>query len=156
MKRYLLSYLVTYFVSLAVTAGVFFIGLANWFFGPSPIWFDTLSAVVLLLIFLAAGWLLGHRAKRKGGTTPRQGFLLLAGLMVILAVLGILELNPVYLLSAPGMVIGNAVEVLFDLKYRWGYQTHLRIVWPLVSIMGAVVQAALFHLGWKTGQRDRK
>ena len=153
MKRYVVSFLTTYIVALAVTAGIFFIGLVNWFFGPSPVWFDTLSAVVLLLIFLAAGWLWGRRAKRKGGTTPWQGFLLLVGIMVILAVLGILELNPVYLLSAPGMVIGNAVEVLFDLKYRWGYQTHLHIVWPLVSIMGAVIQAALFHLGWNIGKK---
>ena len=154
MKRYLLSFLIAYIVALAVTAGLIFIGLLNWFFGPSPVWFDILSAALLLLIFPIAGWLCGYRAERKGNTAPRQGVLVLLVFMAILAVLGFQEESPLYLLATPGMVIGNAVEVLFDLKYRWGYQTHLRVVWPLVSILGAVVQAVLFHLGWKIGRKE--
>ena len=153
VKRYVSSFLVTYILALGVTAGIFFIGLATWFFGPSPLWFDTLSALLLLLTFLAAGWSWGHRAKKKGGATPRHGLFLLIGIMLVLAIPGILELSPLYLLAAPGMVVGNAVEVLFELKYRWGYQAHLHFVWPLVNLLGAVLQAVLFHLGWKLGRK---
>lgn len=154
MKRYVLSFLAAYAAALAVTAGLMAVSLANWFFGPSPLWFDLLSAILVLLTFLAAGELAGRRAKRKDASTPKRGLFLLTDTMVILALLGNLELEPLHLLSAPGMVTGNALVVLLDLKYRWGYQTHLHWVWPLTSMLSAAVQAILFHLGWKWGQTD--
>lgn len=153
MKRYVLSFLAACAAALAVTAGLMAVSLANWFFGPSPLWFDFLSAILVLLTFLAAGELAGRRAKKKAALTPRRGLIVLIDVMVVLALLGNLELEPLNLLSAPGMVTGNALVALLDLQYRWGYQVYLRWVWPMVSILGAVVQAFLFHLGWTWGRQ---
>ena len=155
MKRYLLSFFAAYALACGASFAMLLAGLVNWFFGPTPVGFDILSALTVLMVFCGVGIFSGWRAKKKGAATPRWGALFC---VAALAVLGFLESIGVEemlsLVGMSGVTVGNAVVSAFDLTYRWGYQTYQKMVWPAVGTLSAAAQGVIFHLGWTLGRKE--
>ena len=123
MKEYLLSYLGAFAVSVALALGMMLLGLAGWFFGRTPLWFDLLCAVLTLLPFWVIGVLMGRWAKRKGRSGSGRGVAILIALMAAAGlVMWRLDGSWLYVLGWPGMIAGHLPVELFHLKYYlWQY-----------------------------------
>ncbi len=149
MRRYLLGFLWTYLFSLAVTAGLVFFAFFHWFMQASPLWFDVLTLVLLLLPFLAGGQLTG----RKPGNPPLRSPAKVLTLLLVLTV-GVSALDCFSSLDFSGMLgltalpclgTGNVVVILFPI---------LAPAEKLINCLGGAIPALLFHLGWHWGQEN--
>lgn len=141
MRRYLLSYLAAYLASLAAFGGMLLIGIANWLFTDSPLWFDVLCVVVVCLPVLALGEVFGRRPKAKLVQKPVRGLLILLAVMAAMGVAGGL-VESLQLISWPGLLLGNAIQTLLGGSGYWD---------GAFILLGNLLLPALFHLGWYWG-----
>lgn len=144
MKRYLLSYLAAYVASLAAFGVIMVIAISNWFFTDSPLWFDVLGVIVTALPALALGEVLGRRFKAKQAGRPLRGLLILLAIMAILAFKTELH-EYLYIASWPGLLIGNALQTVFDVSNHWD---------GAFVLLGNLLLPLLFHLGWRWGTAE--
>ena len=139
MKRYLLSYLAAYVASLAAFGVIMVIAISNWFFTDSPLWFDVLGVIVTALREV-----LGRRFKAKQAGRPLRGLLILLAIMAILAFTTELH-EYLYIASWPGLLIGNALQTVFDVSNHWD---------GAFVLLGNLLLPLLFHLGWRWGTAE--
>ena len=144
MKRYLLSYLAAYVASLAAFGVIMVIAISNWFFTDSPLWFDVLGVIVTALPALALGEVLGRRFNAKQAGRPLRGLLILLAIMAILAFTTELHAY-LYIASWPGLLIGNALQTVFDVSNHWD---------GAFVLLGNLLLPLLFHLGWRWGTAE--
>ena len=141
MKRYLLSFIGAYLVSVLVFAGLLFVALSQWMFSETPLWFDVLCVLAVILPILALGQVAG---RRPGKCPPQKPWIGLAVLLVIFCVLAFISSisEPFRMLSFPGLLIGEGVGELLHMR---GYWDGAR---PLV---GNLLVPMVYHLGWCWG-----
>jgi len=141
VRRYLLSYLAAYVASLAAFGGMLLIGIANWLFTDSPLWFDVLCVVVVCLPMLALGEVLGRRPKAKLVQKPIRGLLILLAVMAAMGIASAL-VESLQIFSWPGLLLGNAIQTLLRRGNYWD---------GAFILLGNLLLPALFHLGWYWG-----
>lgn len=145
MRRYLLSYLAAYLASLAAFGGMLLIGIANWLFTDSPLWFDVLCVVVVCLPVLALGEVFGRRPKAKLVQKPVRGLVILLAVMAAMGIAsGLVE--SFQLISWPGLLLGNAIQTLLGGSGYWD---------GAFILLGNLLLPALFHLGWYWGSTSQ-
>lgn len=142
MRRYLLSYLAAYLVSLAVFGGMLLIAIGNWLFSDSPLWFDVLCVFAVCLPVLALGEVFGRRPKAKLVQRPIFGLLILLIIMTVMGVVSGLA-EGLQLLSWPGLLLGNAIQTAFGGSGYWD---------GAFILLGNLLLPLLFHLGWHWGR----
>ena len=144
MKRYLLSFLGTYLVSLLAFGAMLLIALSQWMFSETPLWFDILCVLAVTLPILALGQVSG---RHPGKCPPQKPWIGLAVLLVIFCGLAFVSTvsEPLSVLSFPGLLIGEGVGELLHLK---GYWDGAR---PLV---GNLLIPVVYHLGWCWGRES--
>lgn len=122
--------------------GMLFVELSQWMFSETPLWFDILCVIAVILPLLA----LGQVAGRHPGKYPvKKSWVGLVILLVIFCVLSFFSSisEPLRVLSFPGLLIGEGVGELLRLK---GYWDGAR---PLV---GNLLVPMVYHLGWCLGR----
>lgn len=141
MKRYLLSFLAAYLASVGAFVVMLLIGLSNWFMTDSPLWFDVLYVIVVVLPMLALGEVFGRRPKAKLVQKPGLGLIILLAIMTILAFLSAAG-DTFQILSWPGLLLGNAIGTLLGGSGYWdgGF-----------IVVGNLMIPVLFHIGWRWG-----
>ncbi len=142
MKRYLLSFLGTYLVSLLAFGAMLLVALSQWMFSETPLWFDVFCVIAVILPLPALGQLAG----RHPGKCPLQKTWI--GLVVLLVIFCVLAFfstisETFRILSFPGLLIGEAVGEVLHMK---GYWDGAR---PLV---GNLLVPVVYHLGWCWGR----
>lgn len=142
MKRYLLGYLGAYLLTLAAFGALLLVSLSNWLFSDSPLWFDVLMAVAMVLPPLAVGEVMGRHPGPKPPERPVKGLLVLLAVM-LLPVLSCDAGNETEILAWPGILLGAAVEELLDVSNYWDG------LFPLLGNLGLPL---LYHLGWRWGR----
>lgn len=141
MKRYLLSFLAAYLASVGAFVVMLLIGLSNWFMTDSPLWFDVLCVIVVVLPMLALGEVFGRRPKAKLVQKPGLGLIILLAIMTILAFLSAAG-DTFQILSWPGLLLGNAIGTLLGGSGYWD---------DAFIIIGNLMLPVLFHIGWRWG-----
>ena len=141
MKRYLLSFLAAYLASVGAFVVMLLIGLSNWFMTDSPLWFDVLCVIVVVLPMLALGEVFGRRPKAKLVQKPGLGLIILLAIMTILAILSAAG-DTFQMLSWPGLLLGNAIGTLLGGSGYWD---------GAFIIIGNLMLPTLFHVGWRWG-----
>lgn len=141
MKRYLLSFLAAYLASVGAFVVMLLIGLSNWFMTDSPLWFDVLCVIVVVLPMLALGEVFGRRPKAKLVQKPGLGLIILLAIMTILAFLSAAG-DTFQMLSWPGLLLGNAIGTLLGGSGYWD---------GAFIIIGNLMLPVLFHIGWRWG-----
>ncbi len=141
MKRYLLSFLAAYLASVGAFVVMLLIGLSNWFMTDSPLWFDVLSVIVVVLPMLALGEVFGRRPKAKLVQKPGLGLIILLAIMTILAFLSAAG-DTFQMLSWSGLLLGNAIGTLLGGSGYWD---------GAFIIIGNLMLPTLFHVGWRWG-----
>lgn len=141
MRRYLLSYLGAYLTSLAAFGVMLLIGISNWLFTDSPLWFDELCVVVTCLPVLALGEVFGRRPKAKLVQKPIRGLMVLLAIMTTMGIAsGVV--GDLQLLSWPGLLLGNAIQTALGGGSYWD---------GAFILIGNLLLPLLFHLGWHWG-----
>ena len=141
MKRYLLSFLAAYLASVGAFVVMLLIGLSNWFMTDSPLWFDVLCVIVVVLPMLALGEVFGRRPKAKLVKKTGLGLIILLAIMTILAFLSAAG-DTFQMLSWPGLLLGNAIGTLLGGSGYWD---------GAFIIIGNLMLPTLFHVGWRWG-----
>lgn len=141
MKRYLLSFLAAYLASVGAFVVMLLIGLSNWFMTDSPLWFDVLCVIVVVLPMLALGEVFGRRPKAKLVQKPGLGLIILLAIMTILAFLSAAG-DAFQMLSWPGLLLGNAIGTLLGGSGYWD---------GAFILLGNLLLPMLFHIGWRWG-----
>lgn len=142
MKRYLLSFLAAYLAAVGVTLGLLLIGLANWLFSNTPLWFEMLCVVLVSLTVLGMGEVLGSRPKAREVKTPIRVLLVLLVVMAVLSLIIDMAESMLYVISFPGMMLGAMLQSIFEIRPQWEY---------LCYGIGNLLVPGLFHLGWHWG-----
>ena len=143
-KRYLLSFLAAYLASVGAFVVMLLIGLSNWFMTDSPLWFDVLCVIVVVLPMLALGEVFGRRPKAKLVQKPGLGLIILLAIMTILAFLSVAG-DTFQMLSWPGLLLGNAIGTLLGGSGYWD---------GAFIIIGNLMLPTLFHVGWRWGSNE--
>jgi uncharacterized membrane protein len=141
MKRYLLSFLAAYLASVGAFVVMLLISLSNWFMTDSPLWFDVLCVIVVVLPMLALGEVFGRRPKAKLVQKPGLGLIILLAIMTILAFLSAAG-DTFQMLSWPGLLMGNAIGTLLGGSGYWD---------GAFILLGNLLLPMLFHIGWRWG-----
>ena len=141
MKRYLLSFLAAYLASVGAFVVMLLIGLSNWFMTDSPLWFDVLCVIVVVLPMLAFGEVFGRRPKAKLVQKPGLGLIILLAIMTILAFLSAAG-DTFQMLSWPGLLLGNAIQTILGGNSYWD---------GAFILLGNLLLPMLFHIGWRWG-----
>jgi len=144
MKRYLLSFLAAYLASVGAFVVMLLIGLSNWFMTDSPLWFDVLCVIVVVLPLLALGEVFGRRPKAKLVQKPGLGLIILLAIMTILAFLSAAG-DTFQMLSWPGLLLGNAIQTILAGSSYWD---------GAFIIIGNLMLPTLFHVGWRWGSNE--
>ena len=144
MKRYLLSFLAAYLASVGAFVVMLLIGLSNWFMTDSPLWFDVLCVIVVVLPMLALGEVFGRRPKAKLVQKPGLGLIILLAIMTILAIHSAAG-DAFQMLSWPGLLLGNAIGTLLGGSGYWD---------GAFIIIGNLMLPTLFHVGWRWGSNE--
>ena len=141
MKCYLLSFLAAYLASVGAFVVMLLIGLSNWFMTDSPLWFDVLCVIVVVLPMIALGEVFGRRPKAKLVQKPGLGLIILLAIMTILAFHSAAG-DAFQMLSWPGLLLGNAIGTLLGGSGYWdgGF-----------IVVGNLMIPVLFHIGWRWG-----
>jgi len=144
MKRYLLSFLGAYLVSLVALVGLLFVALSQWMFSETPLWFDVLCVIAAILPNLALGQVAG---RHPGPCPPQKLWLGLVILLIIFAGMAFVSVSsePLRMLSFPGLLIGEAVEELLHMRGYWDGAG------PLI---GNLLVPLVYHLGWRWGREE--
>ena len=142
MRRYLLSYLAAYLVSLAVFWGMLLIAIGNWLFSDSPLWFDVLCVFAVCLPVLALGEVFGRRPKARLVHKSVRGLLISLALMAAMGIVGGL-VESLQMISWPGLLLGNAIQTAFGGSGYWD---------GAFILLGNLLLPLLFHLGWHWGR----
>jgi len=141
MRRYLLCWLAAYLASVAAFWGMLLIGIANWLFTDSPLWFDVLCVVVVCLPVLVLGEVFGRRPKAKLVQKPVRGLLILLAVMAAMGIAsGLVE--SLQMISWPGLLLGNAIHTALGGGSYWD---------GAFILLGNLLLPLLFHLGWHWG-----
>ena len=142
MKRYLLSFLGSYLVSLLAFGLMLLIALSQWMFSETPLWFDILCVIAVTLPHLAFGQMSGrHPGKRP----PQKSWIGLVVLLVLFCGLAFVSTvsEPLRMLSFPGLLIGEGVGELLHMRGYWDGARPL---------MGNLLVPVVYHLGWCWGR----
>ena len=142
MKRYLLSFLGTYLMSLLAFGLMLLIALSQWMFSETPLWFDILCVIAVTLPILALGQMSGrHPGKRP----PQKSWIGLAVLLVIFCGLAFVSTvsEPLRVLSFPGLLIGEGVGEVLHMKGYWD---------GAKPLMGNLLVPVVYHIGWCWGR----
>lgn len=142
MKRYLLSFLGAYLVSILIFVGMLFVALSQWMFSETPLWFDILCVCAVILPLLALGQVSGRHPGKNPPAKPGIGLMILLGIMGVLAWAGAFS-EPLRILSFPGLLIGEALGEILHVKGYWD---------GAMPLLGNLVVPLLFHLGWTWGR----
>lgn len=144
MKRYLLSFFAAYLASVAAFLGMLVIAISNWLFTDSPLWFDVLCVIVVVLPMLALGEVFGRRPKAKLVQKPGLGLIILLAIMTILAFLSAAG-DAFQMLSWPGLLLGNAIQTILGGSSYWD---------GAFILLGNLLLPMLFHIGWRWGSNE--
>lgn len=144
MSGYLLGFLLTYVVSVAVFVGLLGIAICNWLFGGTPAWFYVLCVIGVSLPFLAGGEITGRRMK-QGMEKPWQGLIIILLLSLLAGLAYALIQGGIATLIAPGILWASAWNEFAGAKDE-----------EVITLLAQLLFGLIFHLGWKTGQRDIK
>lgn len=142
MKRYLLSFLVSYLVSLLAFGLMLLIALSQWMFSETPLWFDILCVIAVTLPLLAFGQMSGrHPGKRP----PQKSWIGLVVLLVLFCGLAFVSTvsEPLRVLSFPGLLIGEGVGEVLHMKGYWD---------GAKPLMGNLLVPVVYHIGWCWGR----
>ena len=142
MRRYLLSYLGAYVVSALAFVGMLFIALTQWMFSETPLWFEVLCVVAVLLPVLALGQLAGRHPGKFLPQKPSAGLMILLIIMSALAFISELA-EPLQFLSWPGLMVGGAIGELLNVRGYWD---------GVMPLLGNLSLPVVFHLGWTWGR----
>lgn len=142
MKRYLFNFLLAYLASFLMFVIMLLIAIGFWLFTDSPMWFNVLWVIIVLLPMLGLGEVFGHRPKAKAVQKTWPALTIIIAIMVILAFLGELS-DGLQLLSWPGLLLGGALKEFLSPGSYWD---------GLFIILGNIILPLLFHLGWYWGR----
>lgn len=142
VKRYLLSFLGAYLGSMLAFVGMLFVALSQWMFSETPLWFDILCVIAVILPLLALGQVAGRHPGKYPVKKSWVGLAILLVLFCVLSFVGSIS-ELLRMLSFPGLLIGEGVGELLHLK---GYWDGAR---PLV---GNLLVPLVYHLGWCWGR----
>lgn len=143
MRRYLLGYLGAFAASLAAAGGMVMAALFRWLFSDTPLWFDVLLVIAVLLPSLAVGQLANRKTRRR---PPRWG------LPVLLAVMAATALLTAYtdvsadavILTLPGQLLGGGIGLVLERFVR------IDSYWEgALMVAGHLLLPLLYHLGWR-------
>lgn len=143
MSRYLLSYLGAYVVSVLIFVGMLLIALAQWMFSDTPLWFDILCVVAVVLPMLALGQLAGRHPGKCPPQKPWIGLVILLAVMSVLAIVSEFS-ESLQFLSWPGLLVGGAIGEMLNVSGYWD---------GVMPLLGNLLIPAVFHLGWTWGER---
>jgi len=142
MRRYLAGFVGAYMVSILVFVGMLFLALSQWMFSETPLWFNVLCVVVIVLPMLALGQVAG---RHLGKCPPKNSWIclvILMGVMTILAFVSGLS-DGLQMLSWPGLLVGGAIGELLHVRGCWD---------GILPIAGNLLVPLVYHLGWCWGR----
>lgn len=122
--------------------GMLFVALSQWMFSETPLWFDILCVIAVILPLLALGQVAGRHPGKYPVKKSWVGLAILLVLFCVLSFVGSIS-ELLRMLSFPGLLIGEGVGELLHLK---GYWDGAR---PLV---GNLLVPLVYHLGWCWGR----
>ncbi len=118
MTRYLASYMGAYVVSIIVFVGMLFLALSQWMFSETPLWFDVLCVVAVVLPMLALGQVAGRHPGKHPPKNSWIGLAVLVGAMTVLAFVSGLD-DSLQMLSWPGLLVGGAIGEILHVRGYW-------------------------------------
>ena len=145
MKRYLLSYVGAYTVSGLVYVVMFLVGMTQWLFSETPIWFDVSCVLAVILPILALGQLAGRYPGKQPPVKPIIGLGLLLTVMAMMALAGEF-VEPLQMISLPGALVGVAIGEILHITGYWD---------GALPLIGNLLVPVVYHLGWCWG-REKK
>lgn len=144
MSGYLVGFWLSYAASVVVFWGLIALAVLNWLFGGTPVWFYVLCVIGVSLPFLSGGEITGRRMKR-GMAKPWRGLLTVLALSLLVGMTYAFLPDSIAVFVCPGTLFASALDETAGIHDG-----------EVITLLAQLLFGLIFHLGWKTGQRDIK